>query len=155
MTEFIVTSEKSGNTVSYSMSGYLAESAKLPILEVAPIIKINLGKVTGLNSYGVRWWCHWVKPAPSTTSIILEECPMVFVKSFNTVAGFLTANMDVVSFYVPFYSPVDETRQDVLYKKGVHFNGAELKHPTILGLNSTPLEIDTAANYFKFLERKS
>ncbi len=155
MQEFIVTTEKQGNSILYTMGGYLSESAKLPLLDLAPTIKINLGKVMGLNSYGIRWWCQWVKPVPATTKIILSECPMVFVKSFNTVGGFLTANMEVVSFYVPFYSPIDETRKDILYVKGENFTGTNLKHPTVLGANSTLLEMDTAANYFKFLERQS
>lgn len=154
MQEFTVSAKKDGNTIFYTMEGYLAEAAKLPILESAPILKINLGKVTGLNSFGVRWWCQWVRPIPATTKIFLAECPMVFVKSFNTVGGFLTTNMEVTSFYVPFYSPVDEIRKDVLYQKGEHFNGVNLKHPTILGANSTPLEIDATTNYFKFLERQ-
>lgn len=155
MEEFTVSLEKEGNAICYRMGGYLSEAAKLPLLEVAPVIKINLGKIIGLNSYGVRWWCRWVKPIPTTTKIILIECPMVFVKSFNTVAGFLIPNMEVASFYVPFYSPVDETRKDVLYIKGEHYNGSELKHPMVLGNNANPLEMDTAANYFKFLERQS
>ncbi len=155
MQEFTVTSEKEGSTIVYRMGGYMSEASKLPIMEIAPTVKINLGKIMGLNSYGVRWWCQWVKPIPATTKIILSECPMVFVKSFNTVGGFLTANMEVVSFYVPFYSPVDETRKDILYIKGEHFNGKELKHPLVLGANSNPLEMDTASNYFKFLERQS
>ncbi len=155
MKEFNVLTEKQGNTIIYTMEGYLAEAAKMPILESASILKINLGKVTGLNSFGVRWWCQWVKPIPMTTKIFLAECPMVFVKTFNTVGGFLTSNMEVTSFYVPFYSPVDETRKDILYTKGEQFTGPNLKHPTILGLNSTPLEIDAASNYFKFLERQA
>ena len=105
MEEFTVTSEKEGTTITYHMGGYLSEASKLPVMVLAPIIKINLGKIMGINSYGVRWWCQWVKPIPATTKIILSECPMVFVKSFNTVSGFLIANMEVVSFYVPFYSP--------------------------------------------------
>lgn len=155
MQEFNVLTEKQGTTIIYTMEGYLAEAAKMPLLETAPILKINLGKVTGLNSFGVRRWCQWVKPIPMTTKIFLTECPMVFVKTFNTVGGFLTANMEVTSFFVPFYSPVDEIRKDVLYTKGEHFTGLNLKHPTILGLNSTPLEIDAASNYFKFLERQA
>ncbi len=155
MKEFNVLTEKQGNTIIYTMEGYLAEAAKMPILESASILKINLGKVTGLNSFGVRLWCQWVKPIPMTTKILLAECPMVFVKTFNTVGGFLTSNMEVTSFYVPFYSPVDETRKDILYTKGEQFTGPNLKHPTILGLKSTPLEIDAASNYFKFLERQA
>ena len=82
MQEFTVSSEKQGTTILYHMGGYMSEASKLPVIEIAPIIKINLGKVMGLNSYGVRWWCQWVKPIPATTKIILSECPMVFVKSF-------------------------------------------------------------------------
>lgn len=155
MKDFTANYEKKENIILYEMSGYLAEAATMPMVQIAPLIKINLGKVTGLNSYGVRWWCQWIKPIPMTTKIILSECPMVFVKSFNTVSGFLTANMEVESFYVPYYSSVDETRQDILYIKEKHFGTEGLKHPVVLGKNQTPLEIDAAGNYFKFLEKKS
>ncbi|MBC7743452.1 MAG: hypothetical protein H7061_14745 [Bdellovibrionaceae bacterium] len=151
MKTFGIVSEKKNDILSFQISGYFDEAAQLPPIDECSMVKIDLGNVSGINSYGIRRWCQWVQAVPIKTKIILFECPIMFIKSFNSVFGFFTSNMVVTSFYVPFYSPDTDFRKDVLYRRDEQFGENWVKHPIVLGEDQKPLELDTANNYFKFL----
>lgn len=146
-------SKKAGDTLVVKLSGDLAEGAVLPEIESEPKININVGKITKLNSYGTRLWCIWVNRFKEPTQMYLEECPVIFVKSFSMVKGFLPANMEVLSFYVPFYSDATGERQDFLALKGKHFfDGGKLDIPEVKDSKGNPMEMDIIpATYLAFL----
>lgn len=156
MQPFSLKFEMKNQTGHYVMSGYFDENARMPFPEsAARAVEIDLGQISGLTSYGVRTWCQWVKQIDPFVRISLHNCPTIFVKSFNSVEGFFTRNMDVKSFFVPYYSPHDDSRQDVLYVSGKNFmpNG-EIKHPKVVDAQGRELEVDTLTNYFRFLDKK-
>ncbi len=137
------------------MTGYLDENARIPSPPTASRrIEVDVGKIRGLNSYGVRTWLQWVKKIDPQTAIVLSNCPTYFVRNFNSVEGFFTTNMSVKSFCVPYVSSNDESRQDVLYVEGRDFTtDGKLSHPVVVDSVGQALEIDALSNYFRFLER--
>ncbi len=156
MKPFSLRFEMNGSTAKYEFIGYFDEAARLPFPDArAQKFEIDLAQIEGLSSYGVRSWCQWIKQIDPFTKIVLENCPTIFVKSFNSVEGFFTRNMVVRSFYVPYYSPVDDSRADVLYKAEENFNASGItKHPKVFNDARVELELDTLPNYFNFLDKK-
>lgn len=154
MKPFIINVDKSPQVHVYDIEGYFDEHVKLPHLERVPLIRINLGKVSAINSYGIRSWCLWFKTLPSNIQVELHECPPLFVKAMNAVSGFLTANMEVISFYVPHYTVETGIGQNILYVKGKQFSAEGIKHPVATDSDKKPLELDVDDNYFKFLDVK-
>ncbi len=148
--------ELKGQTAHYSFAGYFDESARLPFPEArAQSFEVDLGEIDGLSSYGVRSWCQWIKQIDPFVKVTLTNCPTIFVKSFNSVEGFFTRNMIVKSFFVPYYSPVDDSRKDVLYVAGENFTPAGvIQHPKVTNEKGVALELDTLTNYFRFLDKK-
>jgi hypothetical protein len=140
-------------------SGSLNESAVLPRVPDKPIIRISLRNCLALNSIGTRLWSVWLRQLPATSSILLEDCPLIFVKAFNQVQGFLTSNTRVDSFIVPFYSERTGESADVQFKRGKHFtNAGPLINavPVVIDSQGNRMEMDIVAeSYFSFLTKVS
>lgn len=138
--------------ISYEIHGYVDENVKFPPMKFAPTIRISLEKVTGLNSVGTREWCGWISQIGPPTLIRVEFCPLIFVKCFNSVKGALAENMQIMSFYVPFFSEELGERKNVLLVRGVNFhNDADLKFPEVIDSKGKPMEMDVLSDYFRFL----
>jgi hypothetical protein len=139
--------------VHYRISGYVNEAAKFPPMKQSPIIRIDLGGTKGLNSLGTRNWCDWIAQSGSAGALVVEKCPVIFVKSFNNVVGACPKNMRVDSFYVPFIAPSDGARTDVLFlREQVSPDG----RPLVSGVKNAQgevLEIDVLDDYFRFLKK--
>lgn len=153
--DFTFTESTADNQTKIVLTGYVNEFAKLPeILNPAATMRIGLKGVTGLNSVGTRNWCDWLRTIKPPTVIILEECPMIFVKAFNQVQGALTPTTQVASFYVPYYSDDTGERKDVLFVSGQHFMTGGVKPPEVKDSAGKPMEMDVIAeSYFAFLKR--
>lgn len=150
---FKSSSQVAGETLMVQLIGDLAEGAVLPEISSEPKMNINVGKITKLNSYGTRLWCIWVNKFKEPVHIYLEECPVIFVKSFSMVKGFLPENMEVLSFYIPFYSDATGERQDFLALKGKHFfEGGKLDIPQLKDSKGNSMEMDIIpSSYLAFL----
>ena len=144
-----------GATSFVKMAGVIDEHARLPEFTPAPIVVVHLAKVTAINSVGSRAWLGWLQRLRPPIKVQLEECPVVFVKSFNMVRGFLTPTCEVTSFYVPYYSEDTGERKDVLAIKGRHFDvGAQIRIPPPVDSRGAPMELDVVeSSYLAFLER--
>ena len=155
--KFKIEEEVSGKSTKLIFSGNLNEHAVLSVpkhCDQLSIISINLRDVSYINSVGTRSWCVWIKKIPSTTQIIFEECPMLFVKAFSYVSGFLPNHAIVNSFYVPYVSEDSEESKIVLYRRGEHYDeSGQLKVVSVLDSSGKAMELDVLNKYFAFLKR--
>lgn len=147
--------ENAGVT-EFTFSGALDEHAKFP--EVRPTMKavIRVGGITVLNSQGTRMWIGWLTRFRPPIEVSLEECPILFVKNFSLVKGFLPEHFHVRSFFVPYYSEATRERRDVLLEEGVHYGrGVRMTLPQQLDSAGMPMEVDVVeSTYFKFLKQR-
>lgn len=155
MSGFKMAHAKEGDTLKLSIDGHIDEESTfeaLPLDGVSSLV-IDLGKVTAINSVGIREWIKWSKSLSSVASISIENCPKVVVDQVNMVAGFLPANAKIESFFVPYYSDESGEEVMVLFKRGEHFDDSGVKAPEGLkDSEGNEMEIDVIeAKYFKFI----
>jgi hypothetical protein len=145
-----------GDVTSLSISGDFGEFAHLPELLPCKTLKIFLGDVTGFSSVGTRIWCEWGRSLRLVNEVVLDECPVLFVKSFSQVKGALQSNMRVNSFRVPYISEDYSERKDVLFVLGHQYDlQGSLRLPKVTGADGKPMEPDVVPElYFKFLRVK-
>ncbi|MBX3020905.1 MAG: hypothetical protein KF799_04450 [Bdellovibrionales bacterium] len=145
-----------GETIEYSLSGSLDEHAKLPDSRPAGKVVIRLGGVTSLNSQGTRLWIGWIQRFRSPIEVVLEDCPVLFVKNFKLVKGFLPEHFVVNSFVLPFYSERTRERRDVLMERGIHYGmNLKMKIPEQQDSAGNVMEVDVIeSTYLGFLKAR-
>lgn len=158
MGQFAADKKKDGSKVVFAFAGHIDEDAQFGGLdfEGASEIKIDLEKVSAINSCGIREWIKWIRTAPPGSQIVYANCPKVIVDQINMVSGFLPENGTVESFYVPYYNEDSGNEKMVLFRSGVEFQGNEVKAPGDVKDDETgdPMEMDVIeAKYFKFLQK--
>ena len=154
MLNFNITKTLFEETVTYEISGYIDEKAIFPLITLKPKININLKNVTGLNSVGTRSWCQWVKQMTLPSMVFLDDCPMLFVKSFNQIVGALSANMTVNSFIVPYCSVNSDERKNKVYTRGQEIDNSGIKFfPEVKDSKGEVMELDVLNQYFNFLKK--
>ncbi len=150
--------KEEGSSVVFEFSGHIDEDAQFNGLDFgqANEFKINLEKVSAINSCGIREWIKWIRTAPESSKIIYSNCPKVIVDQINMVAGFLPDNAKVESFYVPYYSEDSGNEKMILFREGKEFEGSEVNAPDEIKDEETGdmMEMDVIeAKYFKFLKK--
>ncbi len=148
--------KRQGTSLFLEFIGPMNETATLPPVDASvKSIYLNLEQVKVINSIGTRSWCNWTRSILPSVSIYLENCPILIVKSFALIRDFLTPNMDVLSFYVPFYAEGSDERQMVLIVKDTHFtSSSELKLPKVSDSKGHEMQPEVMAEaYFAFLKR--
>ncbi|MEZ0390900.1 MAG: hypothetical protein ACAH59_01700 [Pseudobdellovibrionaceae bacterium] len=137
-----------------TLSGPLDESAELPKLKEKKNIRVHLGRLTHVSSHGIKIWCKWLLEHDQWPAILLEECPHLFVRNFSSLKGFLTPNVSVLSFYVPFYSEATDEAKDVLFLREREFKkDGSLNIPKVMDSRGQAMEMDVIeAKYFSFLK---
>lgn len=155
MENFNVQVSQQDNKLIATVTGYVNEYSKFPPLPVTDYVVIDLGGVKGLNSVGTRGWCTWLKEITHTTKIVLEKCPVIFVKSFNQVKHSYPDNAQVLSFVVPYFSDANDERKDIIFKFNENFdNNGPLKYPEVKDTTGAEMEMDVVPEvYFAFLKR--
>ncbi len=134
--------------------GSLSESGALPTIpNKDKTIVIDMLDIKYINSYGIKLWCQWVSQN-TTTKLIFQNCPFVFVKHLSAIRGMWTENMQMKSFFVPFYSEASQERKDVLLVDGTHFTKSGVKEfQQVFDSKGIEMELDVNANtYFEFLK---
>ncbi len=135
----------------FEVSGYVNENAGFPSMaDATPEMVVSLQAVTGLSSIGTRAWCDWVATFPPTSTVYLENCPVIFVKGFNRVVGVLTPKTKVRSFYVPFFSE-KHGRKDALF--GVDLATGKISATKVVDADGVTMEMDVLPDYFNFLKK--
>jgi hypothetical protein len=104
------TETKGDNTVFY-LSGKIDEDFRRKDLELNNYKKVtfNFKDLTMINSCGIREWIDFLKAVPTDIAIQYEECTPIIVTQMNIIAGFLRPNIQVVSFYAPYFDPSDDS----------------------------------------------
>ena len=158
MGQFTAEKKVEGSKVVFQFNGHIDEDAQFTSLDFggASEVKIDLEKVSAINSCGIREWIKWIRTAPGTSKITYANCPKIIVDQINMVAGFLPENATVESFYVPYYNEDSGNEKMVLFRNGVEFQGNEVKAPAEVKDDATgePMEMDVIeAKYFKFLQK--
>lgn len=150
--KFIASVKEEGSEALLELSGPLNEHAKLPLVAGKTRLKVNLRNLTSINSLGTKAWVTWCEQHKAPTRIHLEHCPVVFVKSFTIVKGFLADNMQVDSFLIPFYSPQTSERTDFLVVRGQHFDTTLVNIPELKDSEGKNFELDINKAYLSFLK---
>ena len=155
MENFNVQFELKDQKLFVVISGYVNEYSQFPQLPNADYVIIDLGQVKGLNSVGTRSWCTWLKTIQHTTKIVLDKCPVIFVKSFNQVKNSYPDNAQALSFVVPYFSDNTDERKDVIFKLSENFDNTGLTTPPkVLDRQGQPMDMDVIPEvYFSFLKR--
>jgi hypothetical protein len=155
MNEFNAKISEGSEEVTLEIFGAIDAGAKFPSLQTKKNVVIKFQNVTLMNSYGIKVWCKWTAELKDLPMIFLEECPFVFAKNFSSIRGFLTPNMKVRSFYVPFYSDGTHETKNVLMSMNKDFgeNGF-LNIPKAIDSKGAEMELDVdLRSYFQFLKK--
>ena len=154
-TAFSTSIGNSPNACKIVLSGYLNELAVLPPMKKDQNLAIDLDAVVGINSIGTRKWCQWIAECSSLfDKITLDNCPVIFVKTFNQIADSLSEKCTVNSVKIPFYSEaIDERKMITLYLgKDYSFDGL-FRVPDVKDSTGNSMEIDIITdNFFNFLK---
>jgi hypothetical protein len=65
---------------------------------------INLAGLRSINSLGVREWAQFLLSLTKKSTVVLEECSVVFIDQANIVPQIL-AGARVASFFAPYFCP--------------------------------------------------
>ncbi len=142
------------NETKLELIGTIDEKAVIPLKPEASIIRLDLGRVSNINSIGIRNFLVWSVKHQHLKSIRLENCPSIFVKNFTTIEGFLKPNMTVMSFFVPFYSEETHETTEIHLVKGRDFNfEGMLNLPQLKDSKGNAMEMDVADWFFSFLKK--
>lgn len=90
--------------VHCALEGAIGETTPLFILPMADIkeLTVDMTNTTYINSIGVKHWILWSQKIPATTNVKLVNCPFVIVSQANMVVGFITKQMKIESFRMPY-----------------------------------------------------
>ena len=136
-------------------SGRLDESFQhiVTVMPVSGELKFNLKELMSINSSGVREWILLMRKMKAT-SILLYECPKIFIDQANMVKGVVTENVQIMSFYVPYYNDENGTEKNVLFVFNKHYTQDKLLPlPEVTDENGGPMVMDVIeAKYFKFIK---
>ncbi|WP_374033821.1 hypothetical protein ACES2I_14355 [Bdellovibrio bacteriovorus] len=115
-----------GSTIEIALEGPISEKTALFELNIQNYkeIKLNMSKVTFINSIGVKNWILWTCRVPADAKLSLEECPFVIVNQVNIVHGFLPKNARVISFHAPFLCEDCSHEHVIKLSENVHYKYA-------------------------------
>ena len=139
------------NTTLIQVSGAIDETAVFSEFRSDGAVKVDLAGVTRINSVGMRIWCLWLQRFREPTDVVLINCPVIMVKNFSSIRGFLTNRCKVYSFAIPFYSAATGERRDYIATWGKDFSKNGLKLPQLHDSKGNAMVLDVSDSYFKFL----
>ena len=152
---FAISKRLEGNLALIDIQGAIDEDSTFASVDCEGVksVVIDLDKVTAINSVGIREWMRWIKEFPPNVKLSVSRCPKIIVDQINMVAGFLPANTQILSFYVPYFSESSGAEKMVLFENGREYKDKQLFIPTEVKDDEGELmEIDVIeTKYFKFL----
>jgi hypothetical protein len=95
---------RTDKTIVAEMEGPIGETTPLFTfkLEGATQLTLDMGKVTQINSIGVKHWITWTLRIPRDCKVSIVNCPYVIVSQASMVMGFITPAMKIESFRAPY-----------------------------------------------------
>ena len=145
-----------GDNRLISLTGIIDETFDYSdlILNPGKIYKIDLNEIKMINSTGIREWIRFIETLGPAVAIQYFNCPQIVIQQMNMVAGFLTANAKVVSFYAPYFCDDTDEEEHVLLNASQIVNFKAPKHTKVQDGVEVELEFDAIEDqYFKFLKR--
>lgn len=146
--------EDQGSTRNITISGIIDEEFNFKeLLGDFSQMSVDFKELKVINSCGIREWINFIEKLGSTTEISYHNCPQIIIQQMNMVAGFLSKNAKVISFYAPYYcEESDEEKMVLLESKNIENNKAPVITQEVNG-ESVELEFDAIEEqYFKFLK---
>lgn len=152
--EFKVQIKKNKDMCMVCLEGRLSTSFQFPEVNHTKNIIIDCSALSSINSSGVKAWVHWTSTL-RRFNIFLENCPSFMVIQFGQVGGFLTDNMTIGSFSVPYFSEATTETKNILFRKGAEYmDDGTINWPEVKDSNGNPMEVDAIEQqYFAFLRR--
>lgn len=151
-----VKTAKAGDKLNLTIGGTIDEDADFNQIPLAGVgtIEIQLNTLKSINSCGIREWIKWMGTAPAA-KIVWHECPKVIVDQINMVDGFLPANGQVQSFYVPYYNEEAGSEKNVLFRLGTEFSEGQVNAPdAVKDEDGNVMDMDVIeSKYFKFIKK--
>jgi len=145
-----------GNVRMISFTGSIDEEFDFSPLNqnIGKIYKIDFNELKMINSCGIREWIRFVESLGSGVQITYYNCPQIIVQQFNMVAGFLSSNAKVATFYAPYFCEESDEEEVVLLDASQIVNLKAPKKTTIVDGSEVELEFDAIEEqYFHFLKR--
>ncbi len=140
---FSIEVQETDSKVILTLSGSLDASFRMPMLSTRKIVEISFNDISVFNSAGIKTWCIWIKTVRGVSAIYLKNCPYIFMKHISTIKGFLTSNMSIESFYIPYYSEkLRESRTRLMVKNVDYFNNKRIKLPIVQDSSGNPMIVD-------------
>lgn len=115
-----------------NFSGTITEQTVFPILseQNISILTLNMKDTQSINSIGILHWIRWYKnleKAYPGVQFKVAELRIQLLSCASIVAGFLPANAEIISFYLPYHNEPAALDTQELYIKGQHFNDETLR----------------------------
>lgn len=136
------------------VTGAIDEHARLPTITADEKVVIDFNEMRRLNSTGTRTWCLWMRSIPEGADIEFRNCPVILVKSFTAIQGFLKPSIKIQSFAVPYYSKTSNERTDFMLIRDLHFGDSlGISLPELKDSRGDVMEVDINEQiYFEFLK---
>lgn len=117
-------------------------------------VRFDFGKVTTINSLGIRFWIAWIHKNPGVV-FHFRNVPVCIVDQINNVSDFMPSGTTIESFFVPHYSEQTGEEKHELYVDKKDFHRGKIPDAKYLvDSQGNQMEIDVyPQKYFKFLLR--
>ena len=63
----------------------------------------DFGKVSMINSCGIREWIKFIEKIPEKTHVVYHNCPQIIIEQINMVHGFFKKGATINSFCAPYF----------------------------------------------------
>jgi hypothetical protein len=154
-----VTTTVTNEATIWAFKGTLDETVRLPEPEEGTeLIRCDLENLSYVSSNGLLEWRNWITRLSQIPRlyIVLEKCPVTFVKFLGKFKGMLTPRVQVDSFFVPYFSEKTREETDTLFRRGKEYdNAGQINPPQVVDSTGEPMQMDVFQNsYFSFLRNQ-
>jgi len=157
--ELTVSVKGSGRQAEIQLVGKIDENSDYSQLNFAGIDRaiLNFDGVTLINSSGIQQWIKFLEGVPKNVKIDFANCPLRIVNQLNLIPAFIAGrDVDVLSFYAPYYCEKCDESQNILLDTAKHFpdRNAIVAPGAQCGKCKTAMEFDgIEKKYFLFMKR--
>ncbi len=166
MIPFKASQIKEEGILHLSMEGEIQATCDFPILNLDGIKKLDLdiGKVTYINSGGIRNWIVWIvelnKNYPHV-DFVFQQIPPIIISQISNIDSFIPKKSKIKSVYIPFFCDHCGASASRLFEPQQYFEAAKSKTEIIAAMSdmscpkcTKPMEIDAFPDkYLTCLER--
>lgn len=96
--------QRTNTTLTVQMEGPIGETTPMFNLPLAGLkeITLDMGKVTTINSIGIKQWITWTLKIPRDCIVKMQNCPFIIGSQASMVVGFTKPNMKIESLRLPY-----------------------------------------------------